>query len=305
MKKFAVIISMLFLLFLFSNPTTLFKPKEKVQVAYTSDDIGDFKLKLTHKQYDEYYSLNGYERDFYDFVAEQSLNILNGEEYFQNYEIQTLPEDIDFSKVKKALVNDYRYLVWWQFSWNITTGKTTKIEINTPYGSENVLGDNYIEKAQISLKTAYFISQTDTNKKLEYFRDIIVNLADYDYEWASMLHKSSSYADTVRNGNARSFISVFDQDITTKSLCSGYADAFQLLCDLSGIECYTVNGYVDDDETLHQWNIVYKDGKKYIIDLTTCTGLWFEQIFMEEVEGTEYIIKNKFQETTYKEITEN
>ena len=46
------------------------------------------------------------------------------------------------------------------------------------------------------------------------------------------------------------------------AVCSGYVSAFQLLMELSGITCHTVN------TANHAWNLVQLDGKWYHIDLT-------------------------------------
>lgn len=50
------------------------------------------------------------------------------------------------------------------------------------------------------------------------------------------------------------------------AVCQGYAEAFQLLLNLIGIECYTVTG--TSGGVSHAWNIVRLDGEYYHVDVT-------------------------------------
>lgn len=304
MKKFLLVISMMLITILLSYASyNAYMVKNACEVKnILSVATGDFKLKLNHKRYDKYQELNISEKEIYDFVAKQGINVLNGEDFVQEFQIQGLPENVNLKKVKNALREDYQYIAWWQFTWEITTeDKTTKIVIKTPYGNNGVLDTNYISKAQTALRRAYFNSRSDCEEKLTYFKDVVLDLTAYDEELANLLKKSNTYAYSVRNGNARSFVSVFDGDKTTKALCSGYADAFQLLCDLAGIECYTKIGYVDYSDVLHEWNVVYINDEKYIVDLTTCDFFSLNQVFMQKVEGNTYSVKYGLDKVTYTE----
>ena len=50
-----------------------------------------------------------------------------------------------------------------------------------------------------------------------------------------------------------------------KTVCSGYAKAFKLVCDLAGIECWVIDGEVKEP---HEWNIVCSDEYWYYADVT-------------------------------------
>ena len=52
-----------------------------------------------------------------------------------------------------------------------------------------------------------------------------------------------------------------------KGVCMSYAYAFRMLCDLSGVDCVVVTGYLDGNLP-HAWNMVKIDGKWYEIDCT-------------------------------------
>lgn len=62
----------------------------------------------------------------------------------------------------------------------------------------------------------------------------------------------------------------FDGDDSTNVVCEGYSKAFQYLCDLSDITCYTVTGMMNGGtgEGPHMWNIVANNGKYYMADIT-------------------------------------
>ena len=53
-----------------------------------------------------------------------------------------------------------------------------------------------------------------------------------------------------------------------KGICLGYASTFQLLMELSGIECVTVHGMSHAGTAEHAWNLVRLDGEWYAVDTT-------------------------------------
>lgn len=70
-----------------------------------------------------------------------------------------------------------------------------------------------------------------------------------------------------------------------KAICKGYAETFKRLCELAGIRCRSVRGYVEGSfEVNHRWNTVNIDGKWYLVDVTW--GSWFflmpPESFLEE-----------------------
>lgn len=61
-----------------------------------------------------------------------------------------------------------------------------------------------------------------------------------------------------------------------KAVCHGYSNLFKQLCDLSGIPCFIVSGYVKENNTFieegHSWNAVFVEGKWQLIDATWGAG---------------------------------
>lgn len=107
--------------------------------------------------------------------------------------------------------------------------------------------------------SAKYDGETDYKKMLGY-KNEICGLVSYN-------HDAADDGDTPY-GDPWQLVWVFDNDPATNVVCEGYSKAFQYLCDLSGIECYTVTG--DMDGGGHMWNIVVLDGKSYHVDITNC-----------------------------------
>lgn len=57
------------------------------------------------------------------------------------------------------------------------------------------------------------------------------------------------------------------------AICLGYATTFQLLMDMSGVECITVVGAAFDSSEDHAWNMVRLDGEWYCVDATWDMGI--------------------------------
>ena len=95
------------------------------------------------------------------------------------------------------------------------------------------------------------------------FRDEICELVSYNAAAAG-----ESYTDGY--GDPWQLIYVFDGDDSTNVVCEGYAKAFQYLCDLSGLTCYTVTGAMagGTGEGPHMWNIVTLGDENYLVDVT-------------------------------------
>ena len=53
-----------------------------------------------------------------------------------------------------------------------------------------------------------------------------------------------------------------------KGVCYGYASTFQLLMDMAGVECRTVNGLAGSERATHAWNMVRLDGEWYFVDVS-------------------------------------
>lgn len=102
-------------------------------------------------------------------------------------------------------------------------------------------------------------------------------LALYNYLVNNAVYNHEALEDAKKNGYVKTENSEFEDSFNTygvlvdkKGVCMSYAYAFRLLCDLSGVECAVVTGYLDG--TLpHAWNTVKINGEYYEIDCTNNT----------------------------------
>ncbi|MEA4969154.1 MAG: transglutaminase domain-containing protein [Candidatus Pelethousia sp.] len=79
--------------------------------------------------------------------------------------------------------------------------------------------------------------------------------------------------------------------VAGKTVCTGYARAFQALCNELGLPCWTINGYQDGEG--HAWNMVRLSGETLYVDCTFAdTGDRPNKYFLtsaEEMETRDYV----------------
>ncbi|HEY4784695.1 MAG TPA: transglutaminase domain-containing protein [Bacteroidales bacterium] len=93
--------------------------------------------------------------------------------------------------------------------------------------------------------------------------------------------------------------------ITGKSVCEGYANLFQALCEQSGLVCKTISGWTKNfpskikealpRNTTHAWNAVKIKGKWYLCDVTWASGYLSEETnkFVREFNGAYFCMPPK------------
>lgn len=108
----------------------------------------------------------------------------------------------------------------------------------------------------VSIVNAY--KSFGTYDKLLAYKNIICDMVSYN---------DAAVDYNMDYGNPWQLIWVFDDDPSTNVVCEGYSKAFQYLCDLSGLPCYTICGEAGGP---HMWNIVTFMGKNYLVDVTNC-----------------------------------
>ena len=89
--------------------------------------------------------------------------------------------------------------------------------------------------------------------------DYIARNVSYDFRYYSD-RANMPYESTVALGALRDGLAI----------CGGYAQAYQTLLDLAGIENYTVSGVSQGE--YHMWNYVIIDGTGYYCDPTAQRG---------------------------------
>lgn len=85
----------------------------------------------------------------------------------------------------------------------------------------------------------------------------LVNNVDYDW----------SHQDALAETDRRAY-GPYGGLVDRTAVCLGYAVSFQLLMDMSGVECITVVGAGFNSTGDHAWNMVKLDGEWYCVDAT-------------------------------------
>lgn len=297
------------------------------------DDIRN----ISHKDVSKYNELTDDEKVIYDAILTRSMEIIEGQtnnteihvpvEHMnisidgKSYEeikaeINSRIRDVDYKKVFKALHRDYEYLMWWEYDMNweyseadikIEDGNLSKTSfkliVSPAYcfkEDESTIKMFYVERAsnayQYAKEIADSLKTDDTKETLTNFKNWIVKNLDYDDSVVDLMYNN---VDSEKVVLSRNFINAFDDNNDTGAICGGYTNAFQVLCDISGVDaiCLKTEGKMvsDTKTTDHAWNLVLYDDKFYLADVTNSdegTVGQKGQLFLKEIyHNDEYDIK--------------
>lgn len=196
-------------------------------------------------------------------------------------------DNLDTDKVLSCLRIDCPYELYWyektaytewsyNYSVSVSGGKRivriTDLEVSMPVCDSYAYNQYRVDASMVKVaKQAAANAKQIVNEfknlsvteQLVAYKEMICYLTDYNDEAVS-----DSY--TGGYGDPWQLIWVFDGDDSTQVVCEGYSKAFQYLCDLGDITCYTVTGDMDGGTGAgpHMWNIVEQDGRYYIADIT-------------------------------------
>lgn len=151
--------------------------------------------------------------------------------------------------VVEAVYNDHPELFWLEAEFSCKyLGTGICVEISLDY---NETADDpeaskrlFAERAE-EILAGVRVLQSNYEKE-QYLHDVLVAKVDYDM---SAKMNQSAYSALVLG----------------KSVCAGYARAFQYLMQQAGIPCYYCTGYAGED---HAWNIVKINGNYSNVDVT-------------------------------------
>lgn len=171
----------------------------------------------------------------------------------------------ELKNVIMAVYNDHPELFW------LNTVFTCKYDQNKICAELELEFNMTLEELTASSKTFYNITNEilsqvqglSVNEKGRRLHDILIERVEYD----KGVDKNQSAYSALVDG---------------KSVCAGYARAYQYLMQRTGIPCFYCTGYAGTD---HAWNIVGLDDGYYNVDVT-----W------DDTEGGQYDYFNKTDE---------
>ncbi len=157
--------------------------------------------------------------------------------------------DEDAVDVVMAVFNDHPELFWLDTSFTYSyTQDHMCAEIVLSFNSLSEHIDEYQKKFEEAAEEIIAAAQnlSDDYAKEKYVHDAVIDLVEYDLE--------SSFSQ-----------SAFSALVNHRTVCAGYAKAFQYIMTKLQIPTYYVTGTAEED---HAWNIVKLDGEYYNVDLT-------------------------------------
>lgn len=99
----------------------------------------------------------------------------------------------------------------------------------------------------------------DDYERIIFVHDYLIENAYYDHD------ALEEYCGSSHNPSCEYIFTAYGCLVEGKTVCSGYAKAFQLILRELGYDCSYVTG---DAGEAHGWNCVYLDGEGYYVDIT-------------------------------------
>ena len=112
-------------------------------------------------------------------------------------------------------------------------------------------------KSQIDSWQSQIDALSSDEQKVKLIHDLIIQKVEYDYDFISLPEDQQDSAESVLYN--QSAYSVFCTDLT---VCAGYAQAFEMMCNGSGIDAVAVTS------ADHEWNKVRINDSWYNVDCT-------------------------------------
>lgn len=189
-----------------------------------------------------YNQLSDKEKEYYDIIRDAALN-------FEDKAV--FPETLDPELLRKLYISVYyqeEKLFWLSSMFYRPASESDSLILSYRFTKE----ESAQLQAEIDAETADIFSSFDENtsdyEKLKCFHDRLVLNCTFSMD--------TDYANTIYGALCDGY-----------AQCEGYAFAFDYLCRLADIDCFTVSG-TNSDGALHAWNVVKLDGMWYNVDCT-------------------------------------
>lgn len=107
-------------------------------------------------------------------------------------------------------------------------------------------------------------------------RDIVAQIPAGSSEYEKMLFLYGWLTEHVRYDNndyyEQGWSLLYDTLVKKRTVCTGYAEALYVMCNLAGVDCLTVSGLMQGGIYGHVWNVARVDGSWYMFDATWDEG---------------------------------
>lgn len=244
--------------FLQDDVVETIEPIEQIEATETEET--DAKLWFYYKQLDET------EKAIYDGLL-TAVKDGKSKHTFQNADVKVYENAL--KRVVLALAYDHPEYYWlnggYQYTWQTAEGETSgTVEVELfSYAFGGNAKDSEKQLLEVQTKINTIIAEANqcssTYEKIMYVHDYLIQNVVYDYATLAEAEKKSHKPENEY------IYSVYGSLINGKSVCAGYAKAFQLILNNMGIPCGYVAGEAGEP---HAWNIVELDGQNYFVDVT-------------------------------------
>lgn len=171
--------------------------------------------------------------------------------------VDSVPQSIGCDEVRKILtgfMNDNPSIFWIDRDYEvISSGGKLILDLQT--------NDFYDDRQNIS--SSLLNSAEHILSKIETNNDYDTSLKIHDYLTSNIV-----YGDTGRDDSH----SIVGPLMDGKGVCDGISKTYNLLMNMSGVRCTTVNGHTHGETIGHSWNISVLEGHAYHTDVTFDLG---------------------------------
>ncbi len=254
-------------------------------------DLEDVDISVSEECENTYYNkLTDYQKKIYKVILNP---VSKAKEKFAIKNIDMDEFNENFSDAFIAVHYDYPEYFWFTggSSWSyyetylqMFLKMDGKVEIRPQYYSYTSSAFNAEKKhnqltARVNEVAALAENHsTDAFERIVFVHDYLIENAYYDYD------ALEEYEKTSHNPSCEYIYSAYGCLVNGKTVCAGFAKAFQMILNELDYECSYITG---DAGGPHAWNCVYLDGEGYYIDVT-----WDNRDFENEIPFYSYTLIN-------------
>ena len=212
-----------------------------------------------------YKQLDDFQKSLYNVTLE-AVKACNTEVKITNIDVSAFQKSM--SRVGKAVQYDHPEYFWFTggFSYSYTEFEdvgTVKLKpIYYSYVSGFFKTENKLEELQKEVARVAQLAKnhsSDDYERILFVHDYLIENAVYDHDALAEYYKAD------KSPSCEYIFAAYGCLVNGKTVCSGFAKAFQLIMHELGYDCTYVVG---DAGEAHGWNCIYLNGEGYFIDVT-------------------------------------